>query len=239
MAYALLVFGSWWSLKRSPVREPLTLAFALNPFFMNVTYGFNDLLPVALLALTGFLLVRRKFIGTAIVYGLALSTKQTMLLTLPFVLPALLRACRSRVRSWTVVFAVLSATVAAVMLPFFLWSPARFFDDTVRFFLSSTAYPIHGEGLSGLLIRTGAVTSTQYFPFWIFQAIGTIPLYVYFMRRARRTTSYHAPFFAAAVTIGVFWFLSRYFLTSHAHVIILLIILSFVISEAQRSHDAQ
>ncbi len=236
MAYAALTIGTWMSLKRSPVREPLTLVFALNPFFMNVTYGFNDLLPIALFALTGFLMAHKKPFAAAVCYGLALATKQTMALTIPFMIPAFIHTAATMKRSVMPMLAVAAAAAAVVVLPFFLWSPSRFFNDTVGFFFSSTAYPIHGEGLSGLLKRAGLVTESQYFPFWIFQVAATLPLVGYFMRRTLRSSDLREPFFGAAVTIGVLWFFSRYFLTSHAHGIILLIALSFIISESQRTH---
>lgn len=236
IAYAALTVGAWMSLKRSPIREPLTLVFVLNPFFMNVTYGFNDLLPIALFAVTGYLMAHKKLFAAAVCYGLMLATKQTMALTIPFMIPAFIHTAATMKRSAVPMLAAVAATAALVILPFFLWSPSRFFNDTVSFFFSSTAYPIHGEGLSGLLKTAGLVTENQYFPFWIFQIFATLPLAAYFMRRTLRSPDLHEPFFGSAVTIGVLWFFSRYFLTSHAHGIILLLALSFIISESQRSY---
>lgn len=235
LAYAALVAGAWLSLRRSPRREALTLIVALNPFLMNVAYGLNDLVPIALLALAGFSLAGKKPIAAAVWYGLALATKQTTALTIPFMLPMLVRTARQAQTQPTRVLAVAAVTAAIVVVPFFVWSPSRFFDDTVRFFFSAAAYPIHGDGLSGLFARIGLVTEGQYYPFWIFQIAATVPLLAYFVRKTLRSHDLGVPFFASAVTIGVLWFFSRYFLTSHAHGIILLLILSFVISESQRS----
>jgi len=238
LAYAAILAGAWTQLRKSPIREPLTVILALNPFLTTASYGFNDLLPVMLLMITGLALAKKRTYLAAGAYGLALATKQTMLLTVPFLLPPFIRIVRDTSRSLTRAVSIVFGVMAAVIVPFLLWSSWNMYDDTVRFFYGSSAYPVSGEGISAILLKIGVVKADQYYPFWLLQLVIAVPLMVVFWRWARRQSSLTGPFLAATGAISVFWFFSRYFLPAHAYVIILLVIISFVIGEAQRSHDA-
>lgn len=237
LAYAGILVGAWTQLKRSPIREPLTLILALNPFLTTASYGFNDLLPVMLLMMTGLAFARQRTYLAAAVYGLALATKQTMLLTVPFLLPVFIAKARIASRSLVRTACTVVGVAVAVVLPFFLWSPWHMYDDTMRFFFGSAAYPISGEGISSLLLMTGVVRADQYVPFWLLQLLIAVPLMVVLWRWAKRQPSLTGPFLGATGAICLLWFFSRYFLPAHAYVIILLIIISFVIGEVQRTHE--
>ncbi len=237
LAYAAILIGAWTQLRNSPMREPLTIVLALNPFLTTASYGFNDLLPVMLLMMTGLALARKRVYLAATMYGLALSTKQTILLTMPFMLLPFIAIAKETSRSLTRVIGVAIGVAAIIIVPFALWSPWNFYDDTLRFFLSTAAYPISGEGISSILLKIGIVKADQYFPFWVLQLFVAVPLAAVLWRWAKRHSLLTGPFLGAAGTIAAFWFFSRYFLPAHAYVIILLIIISFIIGEAQRSQQ--
>ncbi|MFH0829477.1 MAG: glycosyltransferase family 87 protein [Candidatus Kerfeldbacteria bacterium] len=235
VTFALLLIVLWASLAHSPRRVELFTAFSLSPFLISVLYGFNDILSIFLLALTALLLVKKKVVFAAIVYGLALATKQTAWITALFFVPIFIATVKASARSVTSVFLILLASTAAIIVPFFLWSPSGFFDDTVRFFLGSTAYPISGEGIGRFLLNAGIVTGSQSFPFWVFQIAVTLPLAVVLCIALIKRPTVSRSFFAATATLACYWFFSRYFLAAHVNVIILLLMIGLIITEVEHN----
>jgi uncharacterized membrane protein len=84
------------------------------------------------------------------VSGIALAMRQTSLLAIPFVLSIVPRGRRARFLTWS------SVPVLALVVPFLLWTPGSFVEDTVLFPLglgtgpSSAGTPTIGSLLIGL-----------------------------------------------------------------------------------------
>src|SRR5207245_9550478 len=104
--------------------------------------GDNDLAMVALLLGALVAAQRRRFLLMGLLLGLAVATKQHALLAAPFIvwwalargasLPVVARSAASGM-----------AALVAVLLPFVLWSPHAFIQDTVVFVTGggTDAYP--------------------------------------------------------------------------------------------------
>ncbi len=71
---------------------------------------------------------------------------------------------------------------AACMLPFFLWNPTAFLDDTIRYQTGTVAHPFPIRGLQGfgfgswVLFHGWVRHENDYFPFWLPQLLVGAPL---------------------------------------------------------------
>jgi len=75
---------------------------------------------------------------------------------------------------------------AIVVVPFVLWDPYNFYDDVWAWSAgtSPTAYQIRGWGLSNFVLGLNLVPSrVAYFPFWIPEALVSVPLLLILLRR--------------------------------------------------------
>ncbi|MBI4092577.1 MAG: DUF2029 domain-containing protein [Candidatus Kerfeldbacteria bacterium] len=236
-AYLMLVGLSWWSLRVSPLRDPLVLSLALNPFLFFVFNGFNDLLVLSLLSVAGFAMATRRLSAAAVILGLAIATKQSAWVLAPFFLLALHQAGQSKWSSTLRCVAITVGVALLVLLPFVIWSPADFYDDTIRYFTSGSPFSNAGEGISGLL-RAISPNSPGPFPFWTWQVFFSLPIVVTLLWRSRIRPSTQKYFFFSALALSAAWFFSRYFLPAHMSVIIILITLSFLIGEVERTNKS-
>ncbi len=237
IAFVILLVLAWRALARSPVREPLLLLLVLNPLNRAIFVGLNDLPMLLLLAITGFAIIRRRFLLAAAAYGLALVTKQPAWFTVPFVLPLLVQRVRAAGQSWPRTLGVMAGVALAVALPFVLWSPSAIYDDTIGFFTSGRSYPIIGEGLGELLVQIGIVGRGDPYQFWPFQLIFALPTIIVLALWVRRQPTLQRAFLAASLSLTVVWFFSRYFLLGHVTVITILMMLAFLIGEAERTAE--
>ncbi len=137
LAAAALLIRQVWT--RGGARLGLALLAVLVPGTVRVVQqSWTEPLLLALLVAVAVLIDRGRFAGAAAVFGLALATKQHVVLLVPLLLLAWPpRPCRARLRDLSIVAAV----AAAVTLPFLLANPARFTTCTVDFFLDAPAPP--------------------------------------------------------------------------------------------------
>jgi hypothetical protein len=110
------------------------------------------------------------------------------------------------------------ATLAAVLLPFVLWNPSAFVQDTIVFVTGggAEAYPINGFGLSAILLTAGVIHgSRDPFPFAPIEAVVGIALWAlgYAWIRARRQLPDVLVF--SGLTVLLVLFVSRYFHDTH------------------------
>ncbi len=180
--------------------------------------GDNDLPMLCLLFAAIFLVGGRRFILGAFFLGLAVATKQTALVAVPPIV-AWAVACGADRRIVLKSAAVSLATVLALFLPFILWDPAAFFRDTIAYNLAGgqDAYPIQGLGLSTLLLNAGVIRGARDpFPFFLLQAVITIPLWILGWRWIVKRRQPSDVILWAGLALFGFLFVNRFFQPTYA-----------------------
>jgi uncharacterized membrane protein len=180
--------------------------------------GDNDLPMICLLFAAILLIGRKQFIPGALLLGLAIATKQTALVAVP---PVVAWAVAQGADRRTVLRSagVSVAAVLALFLPFILWDPAAFFRDTIAYNLASgqDAYPIQGLGLSALLLNAGVIHGARDpFPFFLLQAIVTIPLWMLGWRSIVKLRQSAEVILWAGIALFGFLFVNRFFQPTYA-----------------------
>ncbi|MFX0092997.1 MAG: hypothetical protein ACFFBD_14655 [Candidatus Hodarchaeota archaeon] len=173
--------------------KPQTLLLALlNPWITSfIIEGRNDIFIILILLL--IILLERKGYPhcAALMLGVGLAAKLTIWPIMPFyclyrlkhIFPIREGDKRTIIKELSILMLVF-LVFCLITLPFFLWDPTAFIDDIFLFNSGLTEYPFPirgnaGYGFASIVLFFGLVSSTSdYFPFWIFQLLfGIIPLY--------------------------------------------------------------
>ncbi|MFN2463825.1 MAG: WD40/YVTN/BNR-like repeat-containing protein [Candidatus Dormibacteria bacterium] len=185
------------------------VAVVLNPgFLIFFAEHYNELL-LLIPALGAVALARRGGAARAgVLLGCALLLKQSAIVFVPLV--ALL-VHRFSGRAGLLRGAVgMVGTAGLVALPFIVWSPPAFFNDTARFYFGSgpASDPIRGFGLTGILLKMGVIPNKwDAFPSGVIEALVLLPLTAAIVLGLRKRFTW--PRFwvgLAAQTLGVFFF---------------------------------
>jgi hypothetical protein len=242
-ALTLMLLGA----SRAP-RERLSalMVVTLNPLFVPFFIeGRNDV--VVLFWLVGAILfLQRNKIGWAGIFlACAAASKQTAWFLVPFFLLYLLKG--TIVSQWRMLLARVQPLVpgalllVVTLLPFFLWNPAAFVDDTINYQsgLSSagtTTYPIKSLGLGDLALGLGWIkSSTDTFPFSIFQIVlGGLTLILLLWLQWRHNTIAQMAL-NYAILFFVFAFFSRTFNDNHLGFALTCFILPSFLADANPS----
>ena len=205
---------------REEKRLALLLTLGMNPLLtgvvpVGIATGANDYLTLALLMLSMALLRRGRRRMAAGFVALACATKPTAWFVLPFLLVLLARGqgLRGYLRSLRGPLTVFALVSAAIVLPFLLWNPGAFLDDTVRFAggTSTVPYPIKGLGLSKFLLEIGVITSSfDPYPLWIGQILVTGGVSWWLLRRQRAWNTVSQAWLGYGVLLLAFVFTSRF-----------------------------
>ncbi len=210
-----------WS-RKGETKLMLVALWGLNPFLAPfVVQGRNDVVVLAVLVGTLHLLMARRTVTAALLFGAACATKQFALLFTPFLLlllgggaPSMAGALgRGARRLWPAALAA-----GLFIIPFVLWNPASFFDDTVAFNTGSSpvvSYPLGGTpgyGGANWVNIFGLVESRyNYFPFWIFQVLIVAPALFLLLRRQRNENTAARAAAAFSLFLMIFLYCSRIF----------------------------
>ena len=198
-------------------RLALLILLGVNPaFVLYFVEGRNDILPLFWLAATLYLLQRKHESCSAVTLALGCMTKQFLWFFVPFYVlyvggPGDWPARWQRIRRPLATLIVLGSIIA---LPWLLWSPQDFVEDTLLFQsgAAENGYPINGYGFSTLLLSTGVLDShAAHFPFWIMQALVGIPLLVIMLRRQWAKPDLRTMVQNYALWLACFSFFSRAF----------------------------
>ena len=216
----------------------LLVAVGLNYLLVDsLAIGMNDLLVLAPLLVATYLFQKGYHRASTIPLGLACATKQVAWFFLPFYFllqfngSLSLRGIGPLIKKTYPFF----LTFGLVVLPFFLWNPAAFIDDTFGYLsgISPTSFPIRGFGLSALLLACGVIKSnTAYFPFWILQLIFGLPLLIYLLKKQRRENNLQRCWLNYGIFLTLMAFLSRFFQTNYLGYGIVVLSLGFLIDPA-------
>lgn len=183
-ANPLMIRSTWFGILDAPVLLALVLAFALS--------------------------LRGRWGWAGALVALALVQKQYAFVAIPFLGVAAWQAgggaALKRAAAWLV------GVTALFTLPFLLWGPSAFLDDTIVY--GTSAYRIVGYGLSGILVDLNVVVRDGSYPFVLIVLVTWLPLTLLLVRRQLRDP---APWRAAlgfALSFLVLAWVARYFQTS-------------------------
>lgn len=178
-----------------------------------------------------FLLEKKKFTLSVIVYGLAFLSKQTIWFSVPFYLIALWSENKLHTKRFYWYIFVLVATCTLLVAPFLLWDAGAFINSVILYVSGGTAngYPISGYGFGMVLRQFGIIQNSHgYFPFVIFQLGLGLPVIAlgiwYFLKKP----SISRLLFGYAMTLSIVWYFSRYFNNSHVVFLAQLFVLSYL-----------
>lgn len=207
----------------------LALAPGIAPYFIE---GRSDAFALVWLVLSMYLLERKSVFWSAVMFGLALMSKQTIWFAVPFYFLYVWHVGIALRKPGAAFVARSAATVGMVALVIagpFLWWDARAFMTSVVLYLSGgtpTGYPISGYGLGMLLYGMNIIKDIHaYYPFVFWQLGLGIPTIVLSLRFLGAKLSVSRFFVAYAVSLFVIWYVSRYFNNSHVTYIGSLLIL--------------
>jgi hypothetical protein len=197
-------------------RAPLAWRLALgavvlaNPIAVrSAWFGQNDAPSILLLILAFALVTRRRWGWAAASLAGAVLLKQFALVALPFIALMLVKqgATRPELRRAAAVFA---GVVAAGVLPFFIWDPVAFWDDTVKY--GAGTYKIVGYGLSAILVRIGIIDDRDgAYPFALFALVLWLPLTVWLLVAQHRARELWLGAAGFAISILALMFIGRTF----------------------------
>ena len=184
---------------------------AANPLMIRSTwFGILDAPVVLALVLAFALSLRGRWGWAGALVALALVQKQYAFVAIPFLGVAAWQAgggaALKRAGAWLV------GVTALFTLPFLVWGPGAFLDDTIVF--GTSAYRIVGYGLSGILVDLNVVVRDGSYPFVLIALVTWLPLTLLLVRRQLRDP---APWRAAlgfALSFLVLAWVARYFQTS-------------------------
>lgn len=189
--------------------------FLLNPIYLGyVLEGGNNTFVIFLLIAAFLSLLKKGYIFSALFFGLAFATKHFALFFLPFLIVYLFEEYKNlhiQKKTLQYFYSVISVVVLIFIIPFFLWSPSDFIQDTVLY-ASGTGnaiiFPITGYGFSQLVTLFGVDIQSQ-FPFIIFTGVATLIVGYLGIRYVRRTPTFFSLIVAGSFTMFVYVFFSR------------------------------
>jgi glycosyl transferase family 87 len=220
--FLLLAAAAIWIILRrllpgTPGRMAAIAVFLLPLHSLIAVLGDNDLPAVALVLAALWAAERRRFLWMGALLGLAIATKQHALLAVPIVLAWATVREASR-RALALATAAGAAVCAAVVLPFLVWNPSAFVQDTVSFLVGGgpQAYPINGMGLSAILLHAGVVHGPRdAFPFAILEIAAGITVWIGAWRWLRRHREPADALTWCGLAFLLVLFVSRYFHDTH------------------------
>lgn len=196
--------------------------FFFIDFFSYAYYGYNDIQVLCFLLIVLFFLKKNRIFWSTIFLVLALTSKQSAILFLPFYLLYLIKNNypfnKERIRRIIIVFLIIIILSVAIVLPFYFWNKSDFINDVFNYQTgkSPQSYPLNGQGFSFLIYALGLVDNvTDYYPFYLWQIIFTLPLFIYLFRYQIINNTLKRLVLNYVTTLLVFWFFSRYIFGTH------------------------
>jgi hypothetical protein len=207
----------------------------LFPFFL--AEGRNDIVVLFGLVLASFFLMKKHAWAAGIVLGIVAAMKHTSWFFFPFYFLYLYPTEMGL--TWDGVKILLRriwpffVTFGLLMLPFLLWDPAAFIDDTLFYLIGmgDSSFPIRGWGGSVLLYGFGLVDSENTsFPFFIPQLVIGLPVLWLLLRRQWRENTLTNIWLGFALFSFTVDYFSRFFNDNYVMFVLqVLVIAAFVI----------
>jgi hypothetical protein len=222
--YLLSFIGTLFLILKIPKKEDnkmlFLILFTFNPLFIfDFIEGLSDIFIFFWLLLSINFLQKSKFTLSSIPLALAFSSKHSAWFIFPFYLFFIYQKIQvegisQRLIKTARIIWPFFWLCSSLILPFLIWNPQAFIDDTYRYLNGSlpTSYPIRGFGFSTWLWSAGIIKSRfTYFPFWILQGVFGIPTLGFLLKQQRKNNTLNQLVINYAVLLWVFWFFSRFF----------------------------
>ena len=215
----------------------ITLFFAVD-FIKYAYYGWNDLLVLFFLLFSFYFLKNKKIYWSIIFLGLAITSKQTALVILPFYFLYLYHDdqfnFKKIIKKIFYPGLLLIIIFFLVVLPFFFWHKEAFIEDVLEYQTgrSENSYPINGFGFSRLIYISRAVNSVNdYYPFSFWQIISVIPLTMFLLIKQFKGNTLKRMILNYILVLFILWFFSRSFLGTHMAYIAAFLPVAYFIEE--------
>lgn len=213
----LLVLARW--LKDKTLSTLAIIMTALSPATVDyLIEGRSDMFVLFWFLLSLFLLEHKHYIVASFMFALAMLSKQSIWIALPYFILYQWIVQKKTIQSVLLSLSIIGIVVTAVTLPFLLWD-ARAFFDSVIFYLSGSAlhsYPVSGYGLGMLLYEFRVIKNIHdTYPFAIWQILMGLPVLVTTLWWLAKKPLLSRLILGYGISLFVIWYTSRYFNNSH------------------------
>ena len=207
------------SFKNKSIAHLAIIIIALSPATVDyLIEGRSDIFALFWFILSIFILEKKRLILSSIVFALALVSKQSIWIAIPFFLFYQWQTHKKTIKSVLISICVIGFILGVIAGPFLLWD-AKSFADSVVFYLSgntSNSYPISGYGLGMVLYEFGGIRDIHaYYPFIVWQTFLGLPVLGVTLWFFTKKPSISRLILGYAAALFVVWYLSRYFNNSH------------------------
>ncbi len=220
-------------------RLALVAGVALNPLWVpNFIWGENDILVLAELLVVLWCSTTNRWRAALLALALACATKQTVLIFVPLYLwwlalrlaPSWPRRRRALLRllPWLVI------PFALMVGPFAVWDWKAFYAGNFGYIAGTVphSYPIQGYdgwGAASFVLWGGLVSGpNDYYPFWVLQLAGTLPLLVPLWRRLTCETTQVALLGVYATVLFPIFYFSRFFHQNYLSFVVDLCLIAYL-----------
>lgn len=203
--------------------------FSLNPFLaLFIPEGRNDIFTIFLMVLALVLIKKGKFLLSSVPIGLAVATKQSAWVFL--IVFTIFLFYRFLKKDKLLIFQCLAISLSiaiSFILPFLLWNPQAFIDDTIKYVSGglSTSYPISGFGFSMLLSKLGLVKDD--YPTTFYQLIFGLPTLILIAFLLKHKNTLQTLVFSFSLLLLVLLYFSRFFADNYFGVVLQFLILAY------------
>lgn len=214
----LLIFLFRW-FKNKTIGNIAMIITALSPATVDYFIeGRSDMFALSWLIISLYFLEKKRILISALFFGLALLSKQTIWFAIPIYFTYVWLYKQKNIKKVMRPLIIAGAVVLVIAGPFLWWDPKAFFDSVIIYLSggSKTSYPISGYGLSMVLYSFGVIKDRhEYYPFIYWQLAFGLPVLVASLVWLSRKLSMSRLLIGYAVTLSVIWYTSRYFNNSH------------------------
>lgn len=221
--FVLSIIALYYLFDTQEYKRLAIIIFALNPwFYIYFIKGMNDIIFLSLL-FSSLALLKNKWVTWSVVFlALAISTKHTAWLILPFYISYLWYSGGLKI-NWRKPLLVFSVITAILIAPFIIWDWHAFYEDVYQYPAGSiaTSYPIKGPTLVNFLIELKVINDGTNFPFKILQ-IALLPLIWVLVLKQRKNNRLSIVLFNYGILLWLFWLFSRFMNPNYISVLLII-----------------
>ncbi|MEK7129424.1 MAG: hypothetical protein AAB803_00240 [Patescibacteria group bacterium] len=213
----LFVIYRW--LKDKNLASAAVVLTALSPATIDYFIeGRSDMFALFWLVWALYLLDKRKFIISSLLFGLAVLSKQTTWFMFPLYAVFGWLLLKRSIGKTILLFIPALMALMIVAGPFLLWDAKAFIDSTVLYLSGNSvhSYPISGYGLGMLLYEAGVIKDMHaHYPFILWQITLGLPVLGAVLWYLVKKPVMSRLLVGYGVVLLVFWYMSRYLNNSH------------------------
>lgn len=222
-----------------------------NPLLVPLLIkGYNDFFVLFWIVLSVYLLVKNKFIWSAIALAPAIVSKQLSWLILPFYflyLGLYFKQQFPKQKVINIVKLVLKKTYplfiicALVLIPFLIWDWHAMYEDTILYNTGklATSYPMVGDNISFLVLKLGwAHSPSDYFPFWILQLIFCLPILYLLIRWQIKNNTINQMLVSHGLLLIIFIYFARFMQMQYVLYVGMILLVAYFFGKADMRQKA-